>query len=678
MARSFITVSLATGTLLLLACTPAAAPVVRAPEAVAAPVAPTSPPPPLAAPEAQAPSEENAAVPISPSDPTWGSRTAPVTIVLFADFQCPFCTRLEHTLASIRSTYGPSIRIVWKNNPLPFHPNAKPAAEAAVGVAALGGSGAFWHFHDLAFENQQALSPQAYEQWALESGVDGGAFRAGMAAHTWADKVEWDMALALRLGLNGTPATFVNGILVSGAQPFEKFAPIIDSELTKASALVDSGTPRERVYLALAAVNFASRPPAPPPSEKKQDDTTTVYKVPIGKAPARGKATALVTIIEFADYQCPFCKRVEPTLEQVRAEYGDKVRILWRDDPLPFHQRSEPAAELAREALKEGGNAAFWKAHDALFASQPKLGDDDLVDVAQTLGLDLVKVHHAIEQHAYRAQIEADADVADDFQATGTPHFFINGRRLVGAQPLERFKSIIDEEIHRAETLLASHTAPGALYDALVKDGKTPPEPETRWIAPRAGAPSRGSASARVVIEELGDFQCPFCKRAEDTVADLLQRNGANIRLVWRNLPLPMHPDAALAAEAAMEAYQQQGAAGFWKMHDLLFANQPSGNSTDGLKRPALDDYAQQLGLDMTRWNAALDLRTHKPEVDADANAASAAGISGTPSFIIGGYFVNGAQPAAKLQRLIDRVLASGPVRPRDRKGRDAEPRALH
>ena len=162
MARSFVALALVAGMLAPLSCAPAAAPVVRAPEVVAAPVAlPSLSQLPVVM-EPRTPSEENAAVPISASDPTWGNRTAPVTIVLFADFQCPFCGKLAHTFASIKSTYGPSVRIVWKNNPLPFHPNAKPAAEAAAGVAALGGNDAFWRFHDLAFENQKDLSPQSY------------------------------------------------------------------------------------------------------------------------------------------------------------------------------------------------------------------------------------------------------------------------------------------------------------------------------------------------------------------------------------------------------------------------------------------------------------------------------------------------------------------------------------
>jgi protein-disulfide isomerase len=173
-----------------------------------------------------------------------------------------------------------------------------------------------------------------------------------------------------------------------------------------------------------------------------------------------------------------------------------------------------------------------------------------------------------------------------------------------------------------------------------------------------SNAPARGNLSAKVTVTEFSDFQCPFCKRAEDSVNEVMKTYGDKIKFVWRNLPLPMHPDAPLAAQASMEAYKQKGPDGFWKMHDLLYANQPSQQKQDGLKREALDGYAQQLGLDMGKWKTALDTQSHKAEVDADAKVGNDAGINGTPAFIINGYFINGAQPFAKFRKVIDRAIA--------------------
>jgi protein-disulfide isomerase len=157
-----------------------------------------------------------------------------------------------------------------------------------------------------------------------------------------------------------------------------------------------------------------------------------------------------------------------------------------------------------------------------------------------------------------------------------------------------------------------------------------------------------------VIVQMFADFQCPFCKRAQQTIEDLEKAFPGKIRVVWMNLPLPMHKDAALAAEAAMEAFRQKGDAGFWAMHALLFANQGSG----GLERPALDGYAAQIGLDAAQFAAALDARAHKAEVDADAKIAHDAQISGTPGFVINGYFVSGAQPLGKFRHVVARALA--------------------
>ncbi len=389
--------------------------------------------------------------------------------------------------------------------------------------------------------------------------------------------------------------------------------------------------------------------------EDKPD--TNVYKVAVGKSPVLGDKNAAVTIVEFSDFQCPYCKAVEETLKQVRTKYGKDVRLVWKNSPLPFHPRAEPAAELALEARAEKGDAGFWAAHDALFGSQAKLADDDLAAMARDLKLDAAKVKGAIATHKYANVIDDDELEGDDFRAEGTPHFFIDGRRLVGAQPIEAFTALVDDELAKAHALAAKGVLPGAMYDALTKDGLGPAAPEKKEPpAPTADAPARGPATAKVVVQEFADFQCPYCEHVEPALERLVKAYGAKVKLVWRNMPLPpqMHPDAELAAEAALEAQAQKGQAGFWKMHDLLFAHQKDG----GLKRPALDGYATTLGLDMTKWAAALDGHTHQAAIEADQKAADAASISGTPSFLVNGYELSGAQPYAKFRQLVERALA--------------------
>jgi protein-disulfide isomerase len=571
-----------------------------------------------------------------------------------ADLECHYCARAEGTLARLKEAYGPDkLRVVWKHHPLTFHSNARAASEWAQGVWAKGGGQAFFCFVNKAYDGQARLGPDAYAKWASECGVDAKSVAAGVAAHTWSDKIDRDIALADMLGATGTPTFFINGIAVQGAQPYDRFAFIIDEELKISNLLLEQGASPERLYVVASTLNVqVEREEAE--NAEPEEDTKTVFKVPVGSSPARGPRNAPVTIVEFSDFQCPFCKQAEDTLTKLKSKYGDKVRFVWKDEPLSSHPRAEPSAQLAREARAQQGDKGFWAAHDRLFDAQPKLDDEDLAAIGAQLGLDRAKLKNAIKSHKYKAQIDNDADVADDFDVIGTPHFFINGRRLIGAQPIEKFSEIIDEEVTRGEGLLAKGTPPARLYDELIKDGKGARGLEKRSITLLSNAPWKGSANAPIVIQEVSDFQCPFCKRAQDTMKEILETYKGRVKIVWRNLPLSFHANASLAAQAAMEAYAQKGNEGFWKMHDLMWENQAG----DGLARQALDGYAQRLGLDMKRWANALDSEAHRAAVDADAKLATDAGVNGTPAFFINGYFISGAQPPAKFRKVIARALA--------------------
>jgi protein-disulfide isomerase len=598
--------------------------------------------------------DKESPIPVTSDDPVWGNRGAPVTIVEFSDFQCPFCSRVEPTMDQVRSTYGPDkVRVVWKNQPLPFHDKAKGAAEAAQAVFALKGSEAFWKFHKQAFQNQKDLGPDSYEKWAVAAGVDAAAFKKEIASGKHKKKVDEDQQLANKVGANGTPAFRINGAELSGAQPFEKFKELIDKELGKAQAKIAAGTPKDKIYVAMSQENFkAPAKKGDDEEEGEKEDTKTVWKVPVGNSPILGSKDAIVTIIEFSDFQCPYCKRVEPTLKEVRDTYKDKVRIVWKHEPLPFHPRAEPASELTLEARAQKGEKGFWDAHDKLFEIQPKLEDADLEKAAEELKLDTKKVMAAIKDKKYKKEIDADMELGEDVQASGTPHFFVNGRRLVGAQPPDKFKKIIDEEIKKFEDQKGK-VAANAWYDHLMKDAKGAPEPEKKQAPPvPAGNAYKGGANAKVVIQQWSDFQCPFCSRVEPTVNEITKNYGDKVKIVWRDKPLPMHPDAPLAAEAGREALKQKGPDGFWKMHEKMFANQQK------LKRDDLEGYAKEIGLDMTKFKAALDNRTHKAAVDADDKAGTDIGISGTPAFLVNGYYVSGAQPYQKFKKLIDKALA--------------------
>ncbi|MFZ5890519.1 MAG: DsbA family protein [Myxococcota bacterium] len=612
---------------------------------------------------ANGPSATAAKVPVAADDAQRGGPLASVIIVQFTDFECPFCSRVNPTLRQVMDSYGDRVRLVFKHNPLPFHSRARPAAEASRVVLALGGNDAFFKFHDLAFANQRKLTDENFLAWAIEAGVDGEAFKRSYTPGMKSARVDEDIQLAAKIGATGTPAFRINGVTVSGAQPFAKFKEVIDAQLEASRRAIEAGTPPEDVYTELTNKNQAD-PPKKSDLRNSDEEDESVWRIRVASDdPVRGPADALVTIVMFAEFQCPFCKRVLTTLDQVQREYTGNVRIVWKDNPLPFHPRARPAAAFARFVFNEKGNAGFWQAHDELFASQPKLEEEDFERIAHKLGVSWLRAKAALQDKRLLARLDESVELAGDFQARGTPHFFINGVRFSGAQSFEKFKEVIDERLSAARELEKRAVPRARIYEALIRDGKGPVAPEVKDVAaPQANAPFRGGAQAKVVIQEFSDFQCPFCARVQNTLRELEKDFGTQIKLVFRHHPLPFHKDAPLAAEAAEEARAQKGNAGFWAFHDALFAAQAAkqGGERDAnaLDREHLEAIAAKQGLDMARFRAALDGRVHEPRVRADDEAATAAGINGTPGFMINRYFLSGAQPKSAFERLIRKALA--------------------
>jgi protein-disulfide isomerase len=162
--------------------------------------------------------------------------------------------------------------------------------------------------------------------------------------------------------------------------------------------------------------------------------------------PVRGNPAAGVTIIEFSDFQCPFCARVNPTLAKIRETYGDKVRIIFKDFPLPNHPQAPKAAEAAHCAAEQG---KFWEMHDVMFANQRALEVPALKQSAAGLGLDTAKFNRCLDSGQYASKVAAGASQGDKLGVNSTPTLYINGRPVIGAQPFEVFRAAIEEELKR-------------------------------------------------------------------------------------------------------------------------------------------------------------------------------------------------------------------------------------
>ncbi len=412
-------------------------------------------------------------------------------------------------------------------------------------------------------------------------------------------------------------------------------------------------------------------------TEKPQLDSASLeiprlgerYRVPLaGDEPQKGPDDALVTIIELGDFQCPYCKSAMTTMQHMATRYGQDVRIVWLNFPLPFHGNARPAATAALEAQAQRGDEAFWAMHDQMFAEQGNLDVDSLARMANGLGLDASGVTKAVTEDRYGGRIDAQQNLAMRMGANGTPTFFINGRIIRGSQPLTRFALLIEEELATAKALVEQGVPRSELYETIVARGmsEAKPPPETNQAAP-APAPSqvydiplpknpraKGPADAKVVIQEFSDFQCPVCARVVPTLQRVLEEYGNEVRVIYRDYPLPFHEDAHLAAQAAREVFAQKGNAAFWKYHDMLLANQAA------LSREHLESYARRVdGIDIKAFRDALDSGKHRAAVDADMRAVARAGARiGTPAFFINGKLaIQGRPPFETFKAAIDAEL---------------------
>jgi protein-disulfide isomerase len=160
--------------------------------------------------------------------------------------------------------------------------------------------------------------------------------------------------------------------------------------------------------------------------------------------PAQGPESAPVTIVEFSDFQCPYCVKAEPTVKEVVAAYPGKVRLVYRDYPLPGHPLAPKAAEAAHCA---GDQGKYWQMHDRLFAAGGKLEVESLKGYAKEVGLDATKFDACLDSGEKASVVASNKKAGDDAGVNGTPAFFINGRLISGAQPAEAFKQVIDAEL---------------------------------------------------------------------------------------------------------------------------------------------------------------------------------------------------------------------------------------
>ena len=429
----------------------------------------SSPPPPVAS-SSKPPSGPHPVVapagPLVQSDtllpvagaPFVGRIDAPVTLVIFGDLQCPHTRRLLPELAKLRTAFGDDLRLVWRNRPMSRHREAQTAAQVIVGLARDGkGSDVFRLFQEIG-GSRDAPTKERLEHWMSSAGLSlSSKVSSWIVDSDTKLRVDRDLQQAGIFRVFSTPTLFLNGQRLRSQRSFRRLESAVKREMVAARALVGSGVLPKDVYRLRVRKNLIG-----------VGETVSARSCPtVGSSPSRGAKNPLVTLVEFSDFQCPFCARAQISLERVLARHGGDLKIVWKHFPLSSHKRARAAAGFAHEAMLSGGLAKFWRAHDLLFAKQRDLSDETLKEIADKLGLPSAALLQAANDDAHAKSIDADVKEGRRLGVRGTPTLFVNGRRLNGLSSDAAFARLVREEIEWARRVEKSGVDRGRLYAAI-------------------------------------------------------------------------------------------------------------------------------------------------------------------------------------------------------------------
>jgi protein-disulfide isomerase len=364
--------------------------------------------------------------------PVIGEKDALVTIVELTDYDCPYCARAEETMSTLRRKYGRDLRIAVAETPLPMHEHARDAALAALAADA---QGRFEPMHAALFAQREHHTQSDLARLGTDLGLSP-AYERDRAGKTANDALARAGALAESLHVKGTPMFFVNGRLIRGAQPLATFDTLVASELSNARTMVGAGVRAEDVYARL--VDEALAHPAPAPQADEPPPFVAKARG-VGGAHLYGLRDAPKTIVLFTDFQCPYCARLDARLRELVAKRSD-VRVVLRHHPLPMHHDAPLAAKAAIAAELQGKLPELAR---LLFENQIALDRVHLLDLAGRAGLDLKTFEADLDAPSTQQRLAADEALGTQLDVSGTPTSFIDGVRVVGAQPLGTFEEAL-------------------------------------------------------------------------------------------------------------------------------------------------------------------------------------------------------------------------------------------
>jgi protein-disulfide isomerase len=387
--------------------------------------------------------------------PRRGPDDALVTIVEFSDFACGYCNRAQAALRQLDRLYPGQVR--WVFRPLPL--DADDGTLASEAALAAGRQGRFWPMHDRLFAVHGRVDRVGVEVIAADVGLDVARFRADLDTGVGRGLIDADLALAKRLGITGTPAFFINGRAIPGSVPLSSFLAVVATELSRARA----AAPGADRYARLIAGGRPRADSAAAPLPALELSPSSTYRVGLGLAGHRlGPDDAVVTIVEWSDFLCPYCADESPVLARVRREHPRDVRVVYRHMPLVMHVGADLAAEAAVEAGRQG---KFWPYHDQLFAAAGGgLPRAVLLERGKLAGLDVAQLALALDDHRHRDAVMADAAAGMSMGANGTPTLFVNGVAVPGMSSYDELETVVQAELARAADLVARGVPAADVY----------------------------------------------------------------------------------------------------------------------------------------------------------------------------------------------------------------------
>ncbi|MEO7033761.1 MAG: thioredoxin domain-containing protein [Polyangiaceae bacterium] len=401
------------------------------------------------------PEDARAAMPVLGNEPIWGTRHAPLTWVLFGDLECPHTRSAWRALAAVKASFGDDLRIVFRHRPLREHPHAFDAARVLAGLQKIRGSVAFFDVLERISRDDTSLTEEHLR--AVLNAAGYGAEPLTQLAAAGDAAVLADLQLAGQFAVKSTPFSFLNGQPVDGERTPAELERLLNDERRSATWSLASGVALDALYTMRTNSNLIG----------VGESAAARVCAPLTTSPVRGAPDALVTVVEFADFECPFCARAEPVLRTLLERYPKTLRLVWKNYPLPQHKNARLLANFAADANARGSSAGFWAVHDGLFAHQNALDDSTLGELAGKAGLDGALLLIAARAGLHDAEIRSDVAVAQKLGVNGTPVFFVNGRRLQGALALDPFDALIQEELKSAQRIVTRGVPNKDVYGLL-------------------------------------------------------------------------------------------------------------------------------------------------------------------------------------------------------------------